>query len=144
VFQWNPGDDDDIVEGQAGFDTLDFNGAAIAEQISISANGARVLFTRDIATVAMDLNDVEQINFRALGGKDIITINDLAGTDVTEINIDLGLAGGAGDGEADRIVINATNGEMWSWWSGMPQACRFWAWRRRSTSCTSTLRRTRL
>ena len=27
TFVWNPGDDNDIVEGQAGFDTLLFNGA---------------------------------------------------------------------------------------------------------------------
>jgi hypothetical protein len=36
-----------------------FNGANIAEQIDISANGGRVRFTRDIASVTMDLNDVE-------------------------------------------------------------------------------------
>ena len=111
VFQWNPGDDNDIVEGQAGFDTLDFNGANIAEQVDISANGGRVLFTRDIANVVMDLNDVESIDFSALGGADKITINDLSGTDLSEINIDLGTAGGLGDGAADTIIINATEGD---------------------------------
>ena len=37
----------------------------------------------------MDLNDVEQINFTALGGADTITVNDLTGTDVTQVNLDL-------------------------------------------------------
>jgi Ca2+-binding RTX toxin-like protein len=113
VFVWNPGDDNDRVEGQAGFDTLAFNGANIAEKIDISANGGRVRFTRDIANVTMDLNGVERINFTARGGADNITVNDLAGTDVTEVDVDLTAipGGGLGDGQSDTVTINATNGE---------------------------------
>ena len=40
-------------------------------------------FFRDIANVTMDLNDVEAIDFNALGGADTIAVNDLSGTDVT-------------------------------------------------------------
>ena len=51
----------------------------------------------------MDLNDVEHINFNALGGADTITVNDLTGTDVTQVNIDLAATpgSGTGDGQAD-------------------------------------------
>jgi hypothetical protein len=59
----------------------------------------------------MDLDDTESIDFNALGGADTIVVNDLAGTDVTEINLNLAAAGGAGDGAADTIVINATDGD---------------------------------
>jgi len=111
TFVWNPGDDNDIVEGQDGFDTMQFNGANIAEKITISANGERALFTRDVASVTMDLNGVEQINFKALGGADQITVNDMSGTAVTEVNIDLAGSNGLGDGAADTIVINATSGD---------------------------------
>ena len=111
TFVWNPGDDNDTIEGQAGADTMQFNGANIAENISISANGGRVLFLRDVANVVMDLNDVENVSFRALGGADNITVNDLSGTDVTSVNIDLASAGGGGDGQVDTIIINATNGD---------------------------------
>jgi Ca2+-binding RTX toxin-like protein len=113
TFVWNPGDDNDIVEGQAGFDTLLFNGAAIGENIDIFANGGRATFFRNIATVTMDLNDVESIDFNARGGVDTIVVGDLSGTDVTEVNIDLaGTPGsGVGDGAADTITINATNGD---------------------------------
>jgi Ca2+-binding RTX toxin-like protein len=113
VFVWNPGDDNDTVEGQDGVDTLLFNGANIAENIDISANGGRALFVRDIANVTMDLNDVEKITFNALGGADNIEVNDLSGTDVTEVNVNLAgtLGGSLGDGQADTIVINATNGD---------------------------------
>lgn len=111
TFVWNPGDDNDVLEGQAGTDTMLFNGANVSETIDISANGGRVLFFRNIANVVMDLNDTESIDFNALGGADTIVVNDLSGTDVSEININLAAAGGGGDGQADTIVINATNGD---------------------------------
>ena len=109
VFIWNPGDGSDTVEGQAGVDTLDFRGANIAENINISANGERVLFSRDVANITMDLNGVEKIAFSALGGADKVTVNDLTYTGVTEVDIDLS-AGGVGDGSADTVVVNATDG----------------------------------
>ena len=110
VFTWNPGDGSDVVDGQGGSDTLQFNGANIGENITISANGAHASFVRDVAAITMDTNSVETINFRALGGADNVTVNDLSGTSVGNVNIDLGLAGGGGDGAVDTIVINATNG----------------------------------
>jgi Ca2+-binding RTX toxin-like protein len=110
VFVWNPGDDNDAVDGQAGVDTLLFNGANVAENITISANGEGALFSRDIANVNTFLNNVETIDFHALGGPDTIMVNDMSGTDVSKVNIDLAAAGGVGDGEVDTIVINATSG----------------------------------
>jgi Ca2+-binding RTX toxin-like protein len=110
TFVWNPGDDNDTLEGQDGTDAMLFSGANIAENITISANGGRVLFTRDVANVTMDLNDVESIDFRALGGADTIVVNDLSGTDVTEVNTDLATAGG-GDAQADNVIVNGTNGD---------------------------------
>ena len=113
TFVWNPGDGSDTVEGQAGFDTMLFNGANINEKIDISANGSRVRFTRDVANITMDLNGVEGINFNALGGADTITVNDLSGTDVTEVNLDLASppGSGVGDGSADTVIVNGTNGD---------------------------------
>ena len=111
TFVWNPGDGSDIVEGQGGTDTLQFNGANIAEIIDISANGDRVRFSRDIATITMDLDGVEKIAFKALGGADTINVHNLSGTDAKEVAIDLGPAGGGGDGQIDTVVIDATSGD---------------------------------
>jgi len=108
VFQWDPGDGSDTVEGQDGIDSLLFNGSNINENIGIFANGGRALFTRDIAAIAMDLNDVETINFRALGGADTINIGSLVGTDVSQVVIDLAASGGGGDGQVDSVIVNAT------------------------------------
>ena len=63
-------------------------------------------FTRDVANITMDLNSVEHIQFNALGGADNITVNDLTGTNVSEVDLDLG----GNDGAADTVTLNATNG----------------------------------
>src|SRR6185437_13314413 len=89
TFVWNPGDGSDTVEGQGGTDALLFNGANVSENISISANGSRALLTRDVANITMDLNGIERIQLATLGGADNITVNDLTGTDVTQVAIDL-------------------------------------------------------
>ena len=111
TFIWNPGDGSDIVEGGAGTDTLVFNGSNVAEKIDISANGGRVRLTRDVGGVVMDLNSVENIQLNALGGADTITVNDLTGTGVTQVAIDLRRQpGGGGDGAADTVIVNGTAG----------------------------------
>jgi Ca2+-binding RTX toxin-like protein len=110
-FVWNPGDDSDIVVGEGGRDTLVFNGANIAEAISLSATGGRALLLRDIATVSMDLNTLEQVDIAALGGADRITLGDLAGTDVALVRVDLSGSGGAGDGAVDTVTLNAGAGD---------------------------------
>jgi Ca2+-binding RTX toxin-like protein len=109
---WNPGDGSDVVEGQGGHDTLQFNGANASEKIDLSANGSRLRLSRDVGNVVMDVNGVEQVNVVALGGADTITVNDLSGTGVTDVSIDLAAAPGtgAGDGQADNVIVNGTRG----------------------------------
>src|SRR5207249_7562650 len=112
TFVWDPGDGSDTVEGQAGTDTLLFNGANVAEHIDLSANGNRLRFFRDVANITMDTAGVETVDFNALGGADVVTVNDLSGTDVDSVNIDLAgtLGGGTGDGVADNVIVKGTNG----------------------------------
>lgn len=107
IFQWAPGDGSDVLEGQAGTDEMIFLGANVSESFDVSAVGNRVRFFRNVASIVMDLNDVEILDVRALGGADSITINDLSGTDVTDIQLDLG----ASDGAADTVTVNGTNGD---------------------------------
>jgi Ca2+-binding RTX toxin-like protein len=109
TFVWNPGDDNDTLEGQAGFDRMIFNGANVAESIDISPVGGRVRFFRDVASVTMDLNDIEGIDYNALGGADVVVVNDLSGTDVVEVNVNLASVGGGGDAQPDTVIVNGTN-----------------------------------
>jgi Ca2+-binding RTX toxin-like protein len=109
TFIWLPGDGNDIVDGGAGFDTMSFRGANKGESIVISANGSGALFARTGGN--MTLSGVERIEFKAQGAHpDNITINDLTGSGVQQVALDLG--GGlpaGGDGQGDTVTINATH-----------------------------------
>ena len=50
------------------------------------------------------------MTFNALGGADNVTVDDLTGTDVTSVDLDLAgaLGGTTGDGQTDRVVVNGT------------------------------------
>ena len=111
TFQWDPGDGNDVIEGQDGRDAMAFNGSNIAENMEVSANGGRVRFTRDIANITMDLNDVESIVAKTFGGADNLVVNDLSGTDITDVVSDLNAIGGGDDGAADNVIANGTNGD---------------------------------
>ena len=89
TFVWDPGDGSDTIEGQDGADTMLFNGANANERVALSANGNRLLFLRSPANITMDTNGVETVDFNALGGADIVTVDDLTGTDVNAVNVDL-------------------------------------------------------
>src|SRR5262249_26591278 len=106
VFIWRQGDNSDVVDGGSGFDTLDFQGFDQNESVIISAQGDHALFSRAPGNVTMDLHSIERIQFEARGGADHLVVNDLTGTDVKQIAIDLG----ANDGQADSVTVNGTNG----------------------------------
>jgi Ca2+-binding RTX toxin-like protein len=112
TFLWNPGDGSDTVEGQDGNDTLVFNGSNASEQFDISANGQRVRLDRNVGGIVMDLNGIEGIDLTTLGGADKVNVNDLTGTELTSLNLDLsaGAASGVGDGLAETVVVNGTSG----------------------------------
>ncbi len=104
TFTWDPGEGSDTVDGQAGTDALRFNGANADESVDISANAGRVRFLRSPGNVALDLDDVERIDHRLLGGADDVVVGDLSPTDVKAVDDDLG-----SDGAADRVTVRATS-----------------------------------
>ena len=108
VFQWDPGDGSDTIDGGAGFDTHRFNGAAIGENFRLFANGEHATLTRNIANIVMDQNNFERVEIAALGGVDNVEIGDMRGTDVREVAIDLAaVAGGTtGDGLDDTVSVS--------------------------------------
>jgi hypothetical protein len=111
TFVWNPGDGSDTIDGQAGIDKLTFNGSEAAENFSIARDGGHVRLTSDAGNVTMDLNAVEGIELNARGGADTITINDLTGTGFINAQVDLSGPAGGGDGQADSVILNGTNGD---------------------------------
>lgn len=113
LFVWDPGDASDIVEGDRGSDTMVFNGAAGNEIMAATANGGRVLFTRNLGNIVMDLDEVEVIDVRTLAGTDAVTVNDVTGTDLERVEVDLAaaLGGSTADGQADTVTVAATTGD---------------------------------
>jgi hypothetical protein len=103
-FTWDPGDGSDAIDGGTGMDTLVFNGAGVAEQMSLSPNGEGSIFRRDIANIVMDMIHVETLDLRALGGADTVTINDMSGTGFREADVDLGGA----DAAIDTVIVEGT------------------------------------
>jgi hypothetical protein len=113
TFRWDPGEGSDAIEGESGSDTMVFNGASnVAETVTMSANGGRLIFFRQPGSVTMNTDGVETVDFNALGNTDDITVNDLTGTDVTQTNLDLAadLGGSAPDHALDNVVVNGTDG----------------------------------
>jgi Ca2+-binding RTX toxin-like protein len=114
TFQWDPGEGSDSIEGENGSDRMLFNGAQGpgAETVTMTANGGRLIFFRQPGNVTMSTDDVEIVDFNALGGPDSITVGDLSGTDVTQTNLDLAaaLGGNAPDGQLDSVVVKGTDG----------------------------------
>ena len=69
-------------------------------------------FTRNVANIVMDLNDVETVDLNALGGADTVTVSDLSGTDVTDGQRQPRRHDrrDRGDAQADTVIVNGTNG----------------------------------
>jgi hypothetical protein len=122
TFTWDPGDGSDTINGEDGRDTMVFNGAGVADTVDLSANGDRLRFFRNPGNITMDTGGVEFVDFNALGGADNVTVNDLTGTDVTSVGLDLaGTPGGTtGDGQIDHVVVNGTDGADAATVAGVP------------------------
>jgi hypothetical protein len=111
TFQWNPGDGSDTVEGQGGSDTLVFNGSDLPEKFDLSANGDHVRLTRDVGNVTMDLHGIAEIDLNALGGADTVSVNGPPLPGLAVLNLDLSGSTGSGDGAADAVSINGSDGD---------------------------------
>jgi hypothetical protein len=108
TFEWDPGDGSDTVDGQGGTDSLAFNGSNIGEQLVASADGSHVRFTRNVAAIVMDLDNVEGLALRSLGGVDQVTVGDLSGTDMKTAAVDLGAFDGTPDATSDTVTVTGT------------------------------------
>ena len=103
-FLWRAGDGDDTLRGQDGFDTLIFEGFGLGEIVTISRNASRVRVSDNLGAT-LDLDDIERIFVRPLTGVDGVLIENLAGTDLKQVVVDLaGVPGGGSDGEVDAVV----------------------------------------
>ena len=104
-FIWNPGDGDDIVDGGDGTDTLEFNGSAAPEFMTVMtlANGG-FRFFRNVGDITVDATTVEVIEANSGDGNDVIIA---AGQ--TDPTVSLVVEAGGGN---DVIVGGAGNDDL--------------------------------
>ena len=109
---WDPGDGSDTIDGGSGFDRHVFNGSGGNEIMAATPDGHHVRFTRNLGPIVMDLNDFEALDVNAVGGTDSVAINDLAGTGLTDVTVDLANTAGSdfSDGVADTVQVEGTAG----------------------------------
>ena len=109
IIVWRAGDGNDTVEGEAGADLLQVTGSG-TDTFAIAANGSRALVLRNEDSAAIDTAGVERLSLTLGNARDYVTIGDLTGTSLRQIDIEMGLAPGtaAGDAKTDGITINGT------------------------------------
>ena len=93
------------LKARTSTDSMVFNGSNANENIDLSANGPRLRLFRDVGNIIMDTNGVEHVAVNAIGGADTVVTNDLTGTGVTAVAVDLGSNGAA---TARRITSSST------------------------------------
>jgi Ca2+-binding RTX toxin-like protein len=95
------GHGNDTVEGGTGFDTLRFTASKLADGIGLLIDGTGASLFGNLEVIQLD--SIERVEIKALGGTDTITVGDLTGTGVTEVAIDLTV-----DGKADSVSAAGT------------------------------------
>jgi Ca2+-binding RTX toxin-like protein len=73
--------------------------------------GERLRFTRDVANIVIDTTGVEAVDLHALGGSDILAVDDVTGTDLVDVEADLAAFGGGNDVAFDTVFVTGTDDE---------------------------------
>lgn len=105
---WLPGEGSDTIDGGRGTDVLGFVGNGLNEKFALLAHGSHAILTRDLGSIVMDTDRVENVDLQTLGGSDTVDVGDLTGTHLRADNIDLSSAGAA-DGQLDVVSVFGTD-----------------------------------
>src|SRR5881392_1611063 len=88
---WNNGDGTDVMNGDAGRDDVEVNGASAGDVFTVQPNGARIKFNRpNLVPFSLDIGSSETMHANGLGGDDSISVGDVGAFEVTG-------AGGSGN-----------------------------------------------
>ncbi|MCC6234962.1 MAG: calcium-binding protein, partial [Verrucomicrobiales bacterium] len=107
----------DVFEAAGGLDTLIVHGSDAPESFGVSGSGGRVRVVRNLQNVTLDSSEVEAIRLEVAAGADSIVVEDVTGTALTDLRMDLaaGPGSGSGDGETDRVELRGSSDrDEWS------------------------------
>ena len=108
-FVWNPGDGSDTVEGQSGTDTMVFNGSNANEQFDLSANGSRLRLFRDVAQ-HHDGHERRRAGRPQHARRRRHDHRERPDRHRRHDRERRPRPAGAGDGQADNVIVNGTTG----------------------------------
>lgn len=109
---WNHGDGSDNINGGSGFDTLRVTGVALDESILLGSILGQTRLIHGPDTASLELKATERVEIATLGGADIVFVQNLAGTGISEVAIDLAatLGGKTADTKSDAVAFSGTGG----------------------------------
>lgn len=100
---WTNGDGSDAFDGGTGSDLQLIEGSDNSEQFSLGTSGGDALFQRTgTGSFQIGLERVETVELQSLGGDDRLTVGDLSGTPVGQVEFS------GGDG-TDRLQAQGTD-----------------------------------
>jgi Ca2+-binding RTX toxin-like protein len=108
-----PRDGSDRVRGGGGSDRITLDGSSGDERLSVSpAGGGRLRLARSTDGANLDVDDVERIVLNPRDGADVLTVDDLGGTDAARVDADLGgVPGRSPDGRPDELAFTGSAGD---------------------------------
>ncbi|MEM8611014.1 MAG: calcium-binding protein [Cyanobacteria bacterium P01_H01_bin.105] len=98
-FIWNNGDGSDFIDGGAGFDITEVNGAdGPGDEFELIQKNGQAIFNRlNLGQFTLTNESIEQFKINGQAGDDSLTVGDLTGSDVQKVSF----SGGAGNDVLD-------------------------------------------
>ncbi|NEZ56549.1 calcium-binding protein [Adonisia turfae] len=112
-FIWNNGDGSDFIDGDAGFDITQVNGAdGAGDEFDLSQENGQAIFNRlNLGLFTLTNEEIEQFEINGQGGDDSLTVNDLTGSDVQKVVFSGGDGNDTLDARESSTTIEAFGGD---------------------------------
>ncbi|ESA35200.1 calcium-binding protein [Leptolyngbya sp. Heron Island J] len=112
-FIWNNGDGSDFINGGAGFDVTQVNGAdGAGDEFDLSQENGQAIFNRlNLGLFTLTNEEIEQFEINGQGGDDSLIVNDLTGSDVQKVVFSGGDGNDTLDARDSSTTIEAFGGD---------------------------------
>lgn len=111
---WDDGDGSDIISGNEGIDTVEVEGSLTqGDSFTLNQNGTQAIFDRvNLVPFKLTVDTVEVFEVEGVGGDDILDVNDLSNTTVTQVIFNGGNGNDTLDGSNTNtpLVANGDSG----------------------------------
>ncbi|MEM9503971.1 MAG: calcium-binding protein, partial [Cyanobacteria bacterium P01_E01_bin.43] len=112
-FIWNNGDGSDFINGGAGFDVTEVNGAdGAGDEFDLAAINGQAIFNRlNLGLFTLTNEEIEQFEINGQGGDDSLTVGDLTDSTVEKVVFSGGDGNDTLDATASSTAIEAFGGD---------------------------------